>query len=533
MSEVDVIGQATQQFSLDPDSAKTLREVLSQACRDRDEVFFDDRELTEFEENLKSRRFVAETREYLRTLRTEEGVPFCRSVVQHKKARAQLDNFLKPDPPNNMYRKVVQTAFHVVLSRYQKANLAELPFRSQAEVADSIPRKDTSCGFDRFVSPGKWHKKKEALEDPEFYAWFLNEEEQARVHGTFGKPYTPITRTQVSGAFNRDGSYTHTCKVKPRYAMCDSLARSVSAQRYVGPLESFLKDYSHSAIGKSDSYITKWVNVRRARGWSWISLDFSKYDSTIPAWLLEAAFAIARVAFREMDDDLFDAHKRDYIHKTLILKDEWLEIHHGTPSGNRFTSVINGIVNELITETVIARFRLTADYMVMGDDNLLYLKHAVSAALVKVIAEFISATFGIQCHPEKCRFGNHFEDPEFLSSWWTSRGRRRPMGEILSLALYPERWRNYEETDAEGVKLRTPGKVFEGYWVCYPLDFEDYLKPNVLARGTIHLDLNKLSYAELESMPWRLQKKFELDGTLGIWVSASKREMARRRSLAS
>jgi hypothetical protein len=298
---------------------------------------------------------------------------------------------------------------------------------------------------------------------------------------------------------------------------------SVSEARGVYPLEEdFLKTYSRTAIGKNDDYILRWINHQRARGWCWISIDFSKFDSTIPAWLLKAAFTIARAAFKVKDERLFDVWEHDFIHKTLILSDRMLEIHHGTPSGSRFTSVINGIVNEIITESVLAKFSLEGTFMCMGDDNLLFLNCPVSDGLVKEIAQYISKVFGITVHPHKCSFGTYANNPEFLSREWTQRGPWRPMEEILSLAMYPERFRDYGEKDVDGQYLRTPQQVLEGYWMGYKLNFEDFLKPSILEQGMHTIDFKRdYSEAKLETLSYHLRTWYEREHHRYKWLNAT------------
>jgi hypothetical protein len=103
-----------------------------------------------------------------------------------------------------------------------------------------------------------------------------------------------------------------------RYALNVALSLSVAEAKFVWPIEEyFLKKYEHSAIGKSDNHITWWVNVQRSRFRNFISLDYSKFDSTIPAWLIHAAFTIIRAAFVEMDERLLDVLENDFTHKTL------------------------------------------------------------------------------------------------------------------------------------------------------------------------------------------------------------------------
>jgi len=81
------------------------------------------------------------------------------------------------------------------------------------------------------------------------------------------------------------------------------------------------------------------------------SLDFSKFDSTVPARMIDDAFRVARTHL-DLDSKEMDVWRRyvnDFIHSRIIAPDgNVYQKHKGVPSGSAFTSVIDSIVNLIL-----------------------------------------------------------------------------------------------------------------------------------------------------------------------------------------
>nr|QDH87090.1 MAG: RNA-dependent RNA polymerase [Partitiviridae sp.] len=83
-------------------------------------------------------------------------------------------------------------------------------------------------------------------------------------------------------------------------------------------------------------------------------LDFSGFDSSVPAFIIGDAFEIVRTHL-EMDDeetDLFYRLTNDFIHSRIVLPDASIyQKHRGIPSGSPFTSIVGSICNLLILKS--------------------------------------------------------------------------------------------------------------------------------------------------------------------------------------
>jgi hypothetical protein len=374
-----------------------------------------------------------------------------------------LSKFTQEQAPDGRWRDTYQAGKKRVIARYSNHKKKALIYYCNEDIAEQLKGFNTSSGF-YFIESGYRHKDDVPVEQLfETYASRMN---NALETGSFNEYMIWFHRSQASGEFNPDGSFTNSFSRKSRPVWAVSMWTVLSEWQFARPLNRWLKYYPYSAIGKPDEGILRWINTERMRRAFWVSLDYSKYDSSIPSWLIEDAFEVLASAFNLSDQQqaLLNVLKEDFINKNLITADGVVPVSHGNPSGSGLTAIINGICNELMTETWMGKFGYQGEYCIMGDDNLIFTTKAVD---VKEVSTYVKHCFGVEIHADDDKAsvqGRSFDDPQFLSRTWKRGGAWRLPEEIFSKMLFPERFRDYEKI--EGF---TPELVFYSYYLAYPM----------------------------------------------------------------
>jgi hypothetical protein len=298
----------------------------------------------------------------------------------------------------------------------------------------------------------------------------------------------------------------------------------IAESRYGYPLTGWIRNYAYSAIGKDDLWLAKWVWYHRSKGHCFISFDYSKYDSTIPSWLIKSAFDVIRSCFRKYDEQLLAVIEEDFINKNIITGDGVIHVTHGNPSGSRLTAIINGICNEIITETWLLKFDMRADYNIMGDDNLIYLHQSeVSTSDVQDICDYITHNFGIHVNASKSNYGTCFDDPEYLSRFWGLQGPWRHQGEVISLIAYPERKRVYS------AKLLQPSLVLYAYILAYPTTMRELMNvSSFMSDFNVKFSTIEWTREMREAVPYNLRTHVE---SLGLHQVSQEMKAERARLL--
>lgn len=427
---------------LDSRSKERLSKTLSRLSRDEETVLYDDRVV---QLALDYSKFDKDIRRILTRLshcKSEDGLPFGRSVGRYSSTKAVWEKFTQPTKPDFRWNRRLQKAIQKVADRYSEANLEVLPEPvTEQEFRGLLSDWSTSGGIESIIS-GK--RTKGEILDEEYMRSFPDKMNKARRDGRFDYPIIPGFRTQCHELPEL------MCKHKKRPVNMVAMTQILGESLFANPVTNFLTTYKYSAIGKDDiHYLPDYCSSRRAMMYKWLSLDYSNYDSTIPEWLLDAAWEIIRGAFHGMTPDqraLFNACKQSFIVKDLITPEGLLHVTHGNPSGSKFTAIINGVVNEILTEYWADLLGRQVDYIIMGDDNLIFFTDGrpITSSEVERIANVLTSKFGIEVNPTKAVYGDYTDYPKFLSRYWKPRGAWRSTDELVSLLAYPERFRNYK-----------------------------------------------------------------------------------------
>jgi hypothetical protein len=500
------ISESCLQNRLDSGSTKRLRDYQARLRKDSTQRIFDGQAVRVLKQYAFDPGKIDAELRYLEHLKNEQGECFCRSIGKYADMEAQFANFKAPEKDSFRWNAHYKAAVATVCARYAQAELKALEYRSDEDIYNAVTDWSTATGWTAIEAGLR--KKVDVLSD--VYPVYQSREQEAKVRGSFETPIICGTRTQGSGAYDEDGKHTNTWKPKKRGVFMVDVFMIIGESKFGYPMNDWLKRYNYTAIGKDDPWLVSYVNTCRNNGMNFISLDYSKYDSTIPSWLIRSAFDVIRAAFSEYDSTLLAVIEEDFINKNIVTADGIIHVTHGNPSGSRLTAIINGICNEIITETWMHAFGLRGKYNIMGDDNLIYLDgiHKVDDALVSSISQYIMHNFGIVVNSDKSNYGTWLDDPEYLSRFWSFSGPWRHCGEVISLIAYPERWRPYKRKD---VSL-TPEMIIYSYVLAYRKTMNELIDVERFLR-----DVN-LSYAKIEwtkeqreAVPYNIRLHVELN----------------------
>lgn len=496
----------------DSGSTQRLASYMKRIKQDSETRIFDDKAVNLLKEFARYPEQIEDELSYLQHLTNGEGHGFARSMGKYADMRQQFDQFLQEERSDFTWNRNFKTAVEKVSQRYSKARLSMKQYYSLNDIVDSVTDWGTSTGWTS-ISEGLT-KKRDVLSD-HLLSDVIERESEAKRVGTFGTPIICASRTQGSGAYDHKGHRTGTWKSKKRAVFMVDVYTIISESRFGAPLNRFLAGYEYSAIGKDDSRLVNYIEHMRRQSLSWLSVDYSKYDSTMPSWLISAAFRVVKAAFVDLDEDLLAVVEHDFIHKHVYTGEGLETFHKGNPSGSRLTAIINGICNELITECWAAKFGYDlVSYNIMGDDNLIFFRSSLEAEGVEEIASYITHNFGIVVNRDKMSYGSSTSDPEYLSRFWSPAGPWRHFGVVLSLLAYPERFRPYSKG------LVTPEIILYSYILAYPVTMFKIMDVNAFKRR-----FNPNFYAKTwsremrEAVPYNVRLKVELDGLYDKGIS--------------
>lgn len=207
------------------------------------------------------------------------------------------------------------------------------------------------------------------------------------------------------------------------------------------------------------------------------SLDFSKFDSTVPARMIDDAFRVARthLDLDEKEDGVWRRYVNDFIHSRIIAPDgNVYQKHKGVPSGSAFTSIIDSFVNLMLVSYIWHRVTghdLPGDrILVMGDDVIIGSNTRISKSQIEAVAAELGFVLSVM-KTDILDTSHETQDPyskvHFLGHYWVHGMPRRPVFELVQRAVMPEKHRKrarhewivrllgYAMTSREGLHLLT------------------------------------------------------------------------------
>jgi len=366
----------------------------------------------------------------------------------------------RPTGVKGMYSSLVkfsegQNSFHS-LSRVQrramqnaisKARKAfKLPYKREPldwhEVGPYL-RRDTSAGVS-FMG----QKKGEVMEEIYHEARWLGHRMKGDGRHRFDSRkvrFPPCLAGQRGHLSSVDDPKTRLVWIYPAEMLC--------VEGFYAPrmYHDFMKDpHSPMLNGKSAQKLyTEWcVGIRD--GETLYGLDFSSFDTKVPAWLIHVAFDILKqnvdfetwqgksVGKRERQkwSNVWNGMVHYFINTPILMPDgRMFRKYRGVPSGSWWTQMIDSVVNYILVDYLTECQGVEAKGLrVLGDDSAF---RSGPQFDIEQAAED-AADVSMVLHPKKCE---RTEDPsQFILLGTTYRNARphRDTEEWFKLLLYPE-----------------------------------------------------------------------------------------------
>lgn len=391
--------------------------------------------------------------------------------------------------------------YRAALERVNKALKPPFPLRIQEtsspdEFLEALSKRDAHAGWS-YIKTGM-HYKGDYIESAR--EMFEQTTASIKKYGTIGKPIIIGHRLQVSGAYDDNGIRTPD-KVKKKERTVNMVDVSVIQVElmFSRSLQRHWNTLSVYAGGKADEYLHRIVNSRRNRYPYWLSLDYSKFDQTIPGWLIADAFDIMKGWFNPSQmrqyEMYWNAMVNDFIHKAFVNNEgDLVFAHDGVPSGSMFTQLIDTLCNLIMLVTYEEHMlRLGVDLklqcVICGDDNLVYSHEVIDA---NDCLGYIDRMFGVHGNADKCDSGTKADDPVFLSKMWKHNGCWRNGNQLIAKACYPERFRDYKNNPQLSAEL-----IVYSYILAYPLGMREIIDVGRFERDQVQI-LRSYSHSDLK-----------------------------------
>lgn len=343
---------------------------------------------------------------------------------------------------NQHYRKAVETVAQEV--KQLLASKDSLKPMSIGDVAASEPIQrnlDKNAGYFAFET-GQRSKGENLLEAVE---WCAHHQAEILDNGCYGLPLVISHRSSNSKPCGR-GRWKWRCRI----ILMQDVRALLMDGRFAIPFTELFKECPWGEGSMNQMEVRSWIQVQRVHFDSFYSSDYSKFDVSQPAWLLEDVFyKVMRPCFGELSDEdekWFRIMVDSYIHKDIHSFIGTIHCDACQISGSLMTYALNTIVNQIVDRTAL--LMQGCDYhqfvsLKCGDDNLTFY-NASQPWDRNEHCKLIQRYFGIATTLTEEDCGKTaFKDPCFLSRVWTRNGERRPINEVIWNLVYPERWRDY------------------------------------------------------------------------------------------
>jgi len=284
---------------------------------------------------------------------------------------------------------------------------------------------------DTSTSGAPWFKQNKEVDRDEL----IKECYRTAIEGKALPPFVASSRTQ------------HGEKApKGRLIWAAGLVTTVLASRYSKAVyEKWQKKFFLSFGDGDQTTGAKLVSMHSRKRWVY-GLDFSAFDASLSAHMIDSAFGIIKEALdlSEVEAALFDRVVSDFIHSRLILPDGSMwRVHRGVPSGSAFTSLVDSICNLIILQYIWIRKAghplSWNEVCVLGDDSVTATDWYSSMDEIQEVAQELGIILSTQ---KSARVGLGGAVP-YLGHWWKCGQSHRDEREIAIRQAFPERWNQF------------------------------------------------------------------------------------------
>lgn len=277
-------------------------------------------------------------------------------------------------------------------------------------------------------------------------------------------PALTYHRSQLNKAISDGQSYCPE-KLSKKDRMIwgiDAATNSLEAQYSNVLTEAVAKKVDVYAGGKDPSTLRDLIRRARSQKFYWTSLDFSKFDQSVPSWLISWCFSVLKKSFSQQYWPELDFIEYNFINTEIALPGVgFKKKRKGIPSGSGFTQLVGSMANAVMILSYVAsncvsckfedKLRYVRDEIqdpsgnscmfVMGDDNLIFTDRKLD---LEDLSGYVKRVFGVTVNAVKSESGTRTSCPTFLSREWRSRGEWQDPIYLVINTSHPERYRTYD-----------------------------------------------------------------------------------------
>lgn len=217
------------------------------------------------------------------------------------------------------------------------------------------------------------------------------------------------------------------------------------------------------AFGQASAQIG--AKMRRATSHTrhYVSMDASKFDTTIQSGVIKAGFNALKTWFDLKQEvgygctvaDIFAIIEEYFINTPIVMPHPdgprlYTGKRHGVPSGSYFTQIIDSVANIMMIGTLDFKYHLglrLSEILILGDDMLFFTNKTPN---LDKYAKTLSELYHMRMNVKKSVTGRSHEEIHFLGREWLNGLPYRDSENMISRAVAPESFRYYGDDKWRG-----------------------------------------------------------------------------------